>query len=160
MSSRLFQSVREEAGLAYTVQAYSEHFADSGLSSIYLAVSPKRGREAVERTLDEVRAFLRGGLKDGELEAAKAQARGGMIMGQESLTTRMSRLARIEFSKGVLEDLDTSLLEFERVSAADIHRVAETWLDPSRLSLVALGPARKESLAGKDFGRVLETGTA
>ncbi len=156
MSSRLFQTIREDAGLAYSVQCYSEHFEDCGVFSVYLAVDPSRAEEALTRTSAEMTRFLKDGLMPGELEAAKAQVRGSLIMGQESLSNRMSRLARTEFSRRRYEPVETALAAFEGVNETDLLEAAAGLLDPRGLSLVALGPARPESLAFKDFRTVVE----
>lgn len=156
MSSRLFQTIREESGLAYSVQAYTEHFDDVGMFGVSMAVSPKRGTEAVSRTLEEMQRVRREGLRPGELEGAKAQARGGLVMGLESLTNRMSHLARNELRVGGPESLEETLAGYEAVTEADILEVAEALLDPQRQSLVAVGPVSRKSLAYRTFGTVLE----
>jgi predicted Zn-dependent peptidase len=154
MSSRLFQSIREDAGLAYAVQTYSEHFQDSGIISTYLAVSPRRLTEALERTLAEMRRLVRKGLAPGELDAAKAQVRGSTVMGMESLTHRMSRLARNEFTRGRHIPVEETLAAFEAVTETAVLDVAARLLDPDRQNLVALGPAEVDRLRYKTFGHI------
>lgn len=70
MSSRLFQAIREQAGLAYSVYSYSEHFSDCGIYGSGLAVSPARVAEALEKAYAEMRRFIREGPRPGELDAA------------------------------------------------------------------------------------------
>jgi predicted Zn-dependent peptidase len=156
MSSRLFQAIREKAGLAYSVYAYSEHFEDTGLFGTSLAVSPKRGREALERTLDEMRLLVRDGLRPGELDAAQAQVRGSLLMGMESLTNRMTRLARAELRWGRRETEEETLAAYAAVTETDVLEAAEQLLNPARQSLVALGPARIADLEVVPFQRVAE----
>jgi predicted Zn-dependent peptidase len=156
MSSRLFQAIREDAGLAYSVFAYSEHFEDSGYLGTALAVSPRRGRDALERTLDEMRLLTRDGLRPGELDAAQAQVRGSLLMGMESLTNRMTRLARAELRSGRRETEQEILAAYEAITETDVLAVAEELLDPARQSLVALGPAKTGDLAVLPFLRVAE----
>jgi predicted Zn-dependent peptidase len=155
MSSRLFQSIRERSGLAYSVYSCSEHFDDTGMFSTVLAVSPSRGPEAVRRTLQELDGLLRDGLEEGELDSAKAQVRGSMIMGLESLTNRMSHLAETEVRRGRLEAYEEELAEYERVTEAEIMEAANLVLDPARMSLVALGPGDLGSLDDGSYARVI-----
>src|SRR5437667_1803969 len=78
MSSRLFQSVREEAGLAYSVFSTTDFNRDSGLLGIHLGVGPERAAEALERVRDELAGLWERGPRDDEVEAARAQLRGGL----------------------------------------------------------------------------------
>ncbi len=156
MSSRLFQTIREEAGLAYSVYAYSEHFEDSGMFGIALAVSPRAGKEALARTVEEMERMRRDGLQPGELDAAKAQVRGSVIMGLESLTNRMGRLARAELRLGAEEPVERVIAEYEAVTEQDVAEAAGELLDPALQTLVALGPADGNGLRYKSFARELE----
>ena len=156
MSSRLFQSIREKQGLAYSVQAYTEHFEDVGILSTSLAVSPEKGEEALERTLDEMTLLRRDGLRDGELEGAKAQVRGSLIMGMESLTHRMSHLAKSEYRLGRLEPVEDLIREYEAVTEGEVMEQAQKLMDPGGQNLVVLGPIRPETIGSKGFRRVVE----
>ncbi len=156
MSSRLFQAIREDAGLAYSVYAYSEHFEDTGIFGTSLAVSPRRGREALERTLEEMRLLVRDGLRPGELDAAQAQVRGSLLMGMESLTNRMTRLARAEFRSDRRETEEEILASYAAITEADVLAEAEQILDPARQNLVALGPAQAGNLDVLPFRKVAE----
>jgi predicted Zn-dependent peptidase len=154
MSSRLFQSIREEEGLAYSVQAYTEHFEDAGVLSTSLAVSPDKTDDALARTLEEMRAFTRDGLRPGELAGAKAQVRGGLVMGMESLTHRMSHWARDAFRAGNHETVDETLAAYEAVTEDEVLAAAAESLDPARQNLVALGPLGPQQLERTGFKRV------
>jgi len=156
MSSRLFQTIREESGLAYSVQAYTEHFDDVGMFGVSLAVSPRRGAEAVSRTLEEMTRIVREGLRPEELEGAKAQVRGSLVMGLESLSNRMSHLARNELRIGGQETLEETLAGYQAVTETEVLEAAERLLDPERQSLVAVGPASRNTLAYRTFETVLE----
>lgn len=156
MSSRLFQSIREKQGLAYSVQAYTEHFEDVGILSISLAVSPEKGEEAYERTLDEMKLLRRDGLRGGELDGAKAQVRGSLIMGMESLTHRMSHLAKSEYRVGRFEPVEDVIREYEAVTEGEVMEQAEELMDPGAQNLVALGPIRSETIGFKGFHHVVE----
>jgi predicted Zn-dependent peptidase len=151
MSSRLFQSIREEAGIAYSVYAYSDHFEDCGLFGVGLAVNPDRAREALERTATEIDRLLRDGLDPGELDAAKAQIRGGLIMGDESLTSRMFRIARAEHRGRGMETVEDRIAGYETITDTDVVELARTLFAPGRRSLVAVGPSRPRDLNAPDY---------
>ncbi len=140
MSSRLFQSVREEAGLAYSVSSSTEFHRDGGMLSIHLAVSPDAGDEALGLVRRELEALATGGPGEEELAAARAQLRGSLLMGQESVSNRMFHLAQEEIYCGRFtepEDLVRRIDGVTREAAADLARRV---LEPSRFSLAALGP--------------------
>jgi predicted Zn-dependent peptidase len=154
MSSRLFQTIREELGLAYSIGSFSEHFDDCGQFGTELSVSRENGRRAVERTLAEMRRLLDDGLDDGELESARAQVRGALIMGQESLTNRMLSLAATEHRLRRRETVEEKLAPYLAATEDDLRRVAGDLLDPSRQTLVALGPCRERDFEALGFRRV------
>jgi len=141
MSSRLFQAIREEAGLAYSVYSFSDFASDTGLLGTYMAVSPRRTEEALRRTLDEFVALIAKGPTSEELEDTKMQLKGNMLLAMESVTARMNRLARTEINEGRHVGVDELVARVERVGVDDIRRLAAEYLDPERLVLVSLGPA-------------------
>ena len=156
MSSRLFQTVRETDGLAYSVQSYTEHFDDVGVFSTSLAVSPRRAREALERTVMEMKKLGEKGLVEGELDRAKAQVRGSLVMGLESLTNRMSHLARNEFRFRGYQAVEEVIAEFDGVSEDEVVGAARDILDANRMSLVAAGPVQEADLDALPFRTVVQ----
>jgi predicted Zn-dependent peptidase len=93
MSSRLFQGVREEAGLAYSVYSSAEFYRDAGVWFVALGVSPERGREALARVRDEIERLEREGPTDEEIRSGKQQIKGTILLAQESVSNRMNQLA-------------------------------------------------------------------
>ncbi len=151
MSSRLFQSVREEAALAYSVYSAQDFFRDAGMISIHMGVSPERGREALTRTREELLKLVESGPTEEEVEAAKSQIRGSVLMEHESVSSRMVHLAHEEIYRGTYtppEELVKRVLAVTRDQVAD---VARRYLEPKRFALVALGPAVGGALAEKDW---------
>jgi predicted Zn-dependent peptidase len=151
MSSRLFQSVREEAGLAYSVFSAQDFFRDSGMLSIQMGVSPERGREALERTRLELEKLRDQGPSDEEVEDAKQQIRGGVLMEHEGVSARMVHLAHEEIYRGVFtppEELVGRVLE---VTRAQVEDVARRYLEPTRYAVTALGPAPGGPLTEEDW---------
>ena len=151
MSSRLFQRVREQEGLAYSVYTYSDSYNDAGIFCASMSVQPTQGRRAVQLTLDEFRRVAEEGIPDVELQSAKAQLRGNILLGLESTTNQMTRLARAEIYAGRYVPVDELLSAVERITAADVRRLAEAMLAPERLSLVALGSSADGSFVTSDL---------
>lgn len=147
MSSRLFQTVREERGLAYAVYTYSESCADSGLFATYAATEPSRAARVVQIVLREYRRLLRGGVTAEELRAAKRQIRGDLLFSLESTGHRMTRLAKAELYGQEFRPVEEILRRYEAVTRREVMEVAERVLDPARQTLVALGPVPAARLA-------------
>lgn len=154
MSSRLFQRIREELGLAYSVSSFSEHLDDCGQFGTVLSVSKENGREALARTLDEMELLVRRGLLPGELDAAKALVRGSLVMGEESLTNRMLALSSTEHRLRRRETLEEKLAPYLAATEEQVVRAAAKVLGSDRQTLVALGPVRERDFAGAQFSRV------
>jgi len=141
MSSRLFQGVREEAGLAYSVYSALDFFRDSGLWSIHLGVAPERGRDALRRVRDELERLVDDGPDEDEVASARAQLRGGMLIGQESVSNRMHHLAHDDLYRGRFCTIEEDVAGVMAVTRDDVIEAARRFLVPGRFSLSALGPA-------------------
>ena len=146
MSSRLFQSVREDAGLAYSVYSSHDAYRDTGVFGISLGVRPDRGADAIARVAEEMERFRREGPSVVELESGRAQLRGSLLLGQESVSQHMTHLAMDEIYHGRYVPIDERLERIARVSESDVMRVAETLLVPESFTLAALGPEEFEDL--------------
>jgi predicted Zn-dependent peptidase len=140
MTSRLFQRVREQEGLAYTVYSSCEFYRTTGIFYIFLAVDPKRARKAIARVVSEIRRLKTQGLARGELTSVKQQLRCGLLLGLESSAARMNRLARHEIYLNTYKSVGSSLRAIDRVKADEVLEEARMLLKPSRLSLVTVGP--------------------
>jgi predicted Zn-dependent peptidase len=152
MSSRLFQKIREERGLAYSVYSAVNSFLDAGQLVIYAATNPERGREAVAVTLDELRALRDSGPTAAELRVAKEHLKGSLMLSLESTVSRMSNLARQEIYFGRQFGLEEILQGIEAVSLRGVHALCRELFRDGRVSLAAVGRlrdfrVRSESLA-------------
>ena len=94
MSSRLFQKIREESGLAYSIYSYPNSYTDCGLTTIYAAARPESLGQVVDMTLKEVRALAQKGMTRAEFAMARQQLKAGYILGQESTSARMNAAGR------------------------------------------------------------------
>ena len=139
-SSRLFQEIREERGLAYSVYSYTASYSDGGLSAIYAGVSPRHAASVLELVRAELLALSRGGISELELQRARDQVKAAMVMSLESTSSRMSRLARGELMLGRVLDMDEIIARIDAVTLGDAHRIANALLDPDQLTVCAIGP--------------------
>lgn len=141
-ASRLFESLREQHALAYTVYAEMQTYADRGLMGAYLSVSPDALDEAAALLADEVNRLARDGLDAEEVERAKGALRGGWIMDGESATARMHRLGEEELLGGGARALETWLEALEGVDAEGVRDLARAVWPAATLARrwVALGP--------------------
>ena len=140
MSSRLFQSIRERAALAYNVFSYADFASDTGSLGTYMAVSPARTGEALRLTLDEFVRLISQSVGEEELSDARMQLKGNMLIALESLPARMARMAKNELAYGRFLEIGELVERVDAVSVEDLRRLAAEFLDPATLSLVSLGP--------------------
>jgi predicted Zn-dependent peptidase len=139
MSSRLFQEIREERGLAYAISSYQMAYSDVGAFAVYAAMSPQAAREVVRLTLDGL-ARARAGLTPEEVSRAKESLKGSLMLGLETPGSRMTKLARSELFFGRQITLDEILGDVDAVQGEDVRRLAEELLVLDRLGLAAIGP--------------------
>jgi predicted Zn-dependent peptidase len=151
MSSRLFMELREKRGLCYTIGSYLSHYRDTGALQVAAGCAPGKARELVARTAEECRKLAEGGLREGELERAKLQARTSLVFSQESTSARMFTLAHQAIHQERILDLDGQLAEIDAVDAAQVARVAESLLRPGALAVAALGTRKGSEIRPEDL---------
>ncbi|KPL20007.1 MAG: hypothetical protein AMJ92_00755 [candidate division Zixibacteria bacterium SM23_81] len=151
MSSRLFQNVRERKGLAYAVYSCLGLASDTGFFNIYMATDPSKSREVLKAVLRELDLLREDGLQGDELKHAKAQLKGRLMLGLESMGSRMMRLAQQELLLGMPLSLDETEARIDAVSAREVKKVAQELFQRQRLSLVAIGPIEKDFYTVEDL---------
>lgn len=139
MSSRLFQNVREKRGLAYSVGSGISAFRDAGLLTIYAGCANEKVTEVVEVVLGELAAMVRTPIEESELQRAKDNVKGGLLLGLESTWHRAAFLARQEVYFDGAFSIDDILDGIARVTVADISRVSRDLLASGPFSLSVLG---------------------
>lgn len=147
MSSRLFQEIREKHGLAYAIGSYSASYKEGGLFAVYGGTSMGNVETVLELTKRECENIGKHGITEDELERSKNQIRGALVLGQESMSNRMSRMARSELYFGRVVRLDEVVEGINRVTLDDVARVASDMFAHSRFSLAAIGPFKKNNQA-------------
>ncbi len=140
MSSRLFQRVREELGLAYAVYSFQTFHADTGTHGVYVGTAPETASEAVAAITEELDRVAGEGLPAAEVEAGKNQLKGQVTLSLESVTARMYRAAAVELYGEPYRSLDEELAAIERVDHDDVHAVCREFFAPERQTIVTLGP--------------------
>lgn len=151
MSSRLFQEVREKSGLAYSVYSYIASHADAGSLVVYAGASPENQAELLEIMLREIGRFKREPVPAEQLEGAREQLKGNLLLSLESSDNRMSRLAKNEIYFGTPLPLSEIMEGFDRVTAESIQTLAVDILDNSALTLVMLGRIGTTSFNADDI---------
>ncbi|WP_206809832.1 M16 family metallopeptidase [Paradesulfitobacterium ferrireducens] len=152
LSSRLFQEIREQRGLAYSVYSYHSTYVDTGLFAIYAGTSPNNTHEVVECILSEIQELKKNGITAHELERTKAQIKGSLYLGLESVSSRMSRLGKTELTYNRVLTPEEVVEKLTKVTLEDVARVINRLWEKDRISLLTLGPTGHEV----DLDSVLE----
>ncbi len=139
LSSRLFQEVRESRGLAYSIYSALDVFADSGALSVYAACLPERFDEVMRVTADVLESVARDGITEAECRIAKGSLRGGLVLGLEDSSSRMSRLGRNELNYGAQRTIEQTLQRIDDVTLDEVNAVARRLLS-QRYGAAVLGP--------------------
>ena len=144
MSSRLFQEVREKRGLAYSVYSFASQHADTGLWGVYVGCLPAKADEVLSICSAEVAKVIESGLTDAELDRGKGQVRGGIVLGLEDPSSRMTRLGKSELVYPRLEPVDDVLAAIGAVTHDDIRAIASEVLTRPKV-LAVVGPFEDET---------------
>jgi len=140
MSSTLFQRVREELGLAYSVHSYQSFYRETGVVGVYVGTHPSTSLQAVEVICGELAKLASEGLSTERLAEAKQQLKGQVTLSLESPSARMYRLATLALYDERYRTIDQVLTEIDRVSGEQVAQVGHEFLDPDRQTIVWLGP--------------------
>lgn len=140
MSSRLFQRVREELGLAYAVHTFQSFHADTGVHGVYVGTMPENASAAMNAINEELERISRDGLTADELAAGKNQARGQITLSLETPASRMYRAAGAELYEEPFLGLDEVLAKIDAIDGDVVAEVCSTVFAPERQTVVTLGP--------------------
>ena len=139
MSSRLFQNVREKRGLAYAVFSGLSAYRDAGSFTIYAGCSNEAVGEVIDLCVEELRGVKNARVPDAELQRSKDHLKGSLMLSLENTASRMSHLARQEIYFDRQFGLDETLVGIERVTTADVQRVAADLFRNGSLAATVLG---------------------
>jgi predicted Zn-dependent peptidase len=124
MASRLFQQVREERGLCYSVYSWASTYADAGTAGIYAGTAPSRLPEVLSVIDDEVAKLVASGVTEGELAVAKGFVEGSLVLGLEDSGSRMARLGRSLMARDEIVTVEDQLARIRAVTADQVAAVA------------------------------------
>jgi predicted Zn-dependent peptidase len=139
MSSRLFQTIREERGIAYSIYSDLSPYRDTGSLCVYAGTSVGKGLEVVDLILAEFRKIKESALPAEELTRAKDQIKGNILMGLESSNSRMANLARQEMYFHEFVTVDQIIASIDQVDAGQVQAMAQRLFDPERIAVTMLG---------------------
>jgi predicted Zn-dependent peptidase len=142
-SSRIFQEVREKRGLAYSIGSFDVMFKDSGCFAISGGTSPKNAAKVVDISLEQVRQIYREDITTDELLSAKEQIKSGVLLGLESSSYRMSRLAESEINFGDFIPVNRLLDRVNDVTIEEVRHVAEKYLKDKPVTFAGIAPEKK-----------------
>jgi predicted Zn-dependent peptidase len=139
MSSRLFQTIREERGLAYSVYSDMSPYRDTGNFCVYAGTSAGKALEVIDLILAEFRNLKEIPISEEELTRAKDQLKGNILMGLESSNARMANLARQEMYFQQFYSVDEIIARIEEVDANQVQTMAQRLFEPERIAVTLLG---------------------
>ncbi|EIW18543.1 MULTISPECIES: M16 family metallopeptidase [Pelosinus] len=144
ISSRLFQSIREEQGLAYSIYSYQTNYSDAGLFTIYAGTRPSNASQVIELIIDNINTLRNVGINAVELAKTKEQLKGSLLLSLESSSSRMFRIGKMELTLGSFITLDEVVDKIDKVTLENLHNIIHTLLIPDRLAFTVLGPVNEE----------------
>jgi predicted Zn-dependent peptidase len=156
MSSRLFQTIREEQGLAYDIGSYFNSYAETGNFVVSAGVDPSQVEPAIQAIVCELTRICTTSVPADEFDRIKAYVRGGMLLGLEGTSQVASWLGSQESLRGKILDVDEIIAHIEAVTTQDIQRVAQTCFAPQWRRLALIGPC--EPMQAEYMGKLLNSG--
>jgi predicted Zn-dependent peptidase len=152
MSSRLFQHIREDRGLAYAVFSNLATYSDAGMVTVYAGCATDKVREVVDLTLVELRALRDEPVPADELQRAKDHLKGSLMLSLENTASRMSHLARQQIYFGRHTSLDETLAEIDAVTSDAVQRAARDLFRPGEIVATVVGPSDAAPFSVADLG--------
>jgi len=140
MSSRLFQEIREKRGLAYDIGSYRLSYREGGMLTVYGGTGAATLREVLSLVRDQIESLRKAPPDPLEMQRAHAQIRAALLMSQESMGTRMTRLGKCLLDYGRFIPVEEVVARLDAVTERDVLAVAEEVLRPGALTLAVVGP--------------------
>ncbi len=138
-SSRLFQSIRENQGLAYSVYSHPSLYKDNGLMTIYASFVPENLEPVMTSLCNELKSVREHQISEEEILRGKEQLKGNYILGLESTGSFMSMMGKGELMAGTIETMDEVIEKIDRVQAADVFRMADLVFTPECYAVALTG---------------------
>ena len=144
ISSRLFQSIREDKGLAYSIYSYQTNYSDAGLFTVYAGTRPSNAVQVTELIWQNISDLKSEGITIRELTKTKEQLKGSLLLGLESSSSRMSRIGKMEITLGKYITLDEVVRKIDEVSLEKLETIISGLFSPQTQCFTALGPVTEE----------------
>jgi predicted Zn-dependent peptidase len=142
-SSRLFQEIREKRGMAYAVYTFASQYTDTGLIGFYVGTREENLAECLEIALAEIEDVAAGNVSATELERAKENLKGRILLSMEATSNRMSRLGKSLITDTELLSIDRIAAEIDAVTPESVAELASVLLAPEKLSASGIGPSEE-----------------
>nr|HID57714.1 insulinase family protein [Desulfobacterales bacterium] len=152
MSSRLFQEIREQRGLAYTINSFLSIYEDCGMLGIYMGTDTTHTEEAIDVIIKELKSVKERPVDESELSRAKEHLKGSLFLSLENTDTRMTRLAHNEFYYGRHIPIEEVVENIEKTTSDKILELAQELFSDENLSLVLLGPVDEKIKTIENIG--------
>jgi predicted Zn-dependent peptidase len=150
-SSRLWQKVREERGLAYSVGTSTAMYQDCGVFSVFAATSPDQTSEVVDLSIAEMRAIVSDGVTPDELELSKQTSRASILLSLEDSASRAATLAETEMVHGRQISVEETLANIDAVTVQDCQAIAREFFKTQNVAFAALGDLGDLTIAREDL---------
>jgi predicted Zn-dependent peptidase len=142
-SSRLFQEIREKRGMAYSVYSYSSQYSDAGQIGFYVGTREENVPDCLEIAVRELDDLASGHVRTDELERAKENLKGRLLLSLESTANRMTRLGKAAVTDTPLLSIEEVVRRLDAVTAEEVAELADELFAPARLSAAAIGPGKR-----------------
>jgi predicted Zn-dependent peptidase len=143
MSSRLFQEVREQHALAYSIYSYVTAYRDAGLLTVYAGTDPANTMQAIQLIIKELRKIRDEGITPAEETRVKDQIKGNLVLSLETSNSHMGRIARQEIYFGKYLSVDDIIKSVDKIAAGQVQHLAQQLFRRDNLSLSILGPLNR-----------------
>jgi len=147
-SSRLFQEIREKRGMAYAVYTFASQYTDTGLIGFYIGTRAENVGKCLDIAAEQITEVAEGRLHKGELERAKENLKGRIMLSMEATSSQMSRLGKSLITDAELLSLDRIVAEIDAVTPEAVAELAGVLLAPERLSAAGIGPSEERFREG------------
>lgn len=144
MTSRLYQSIREKKGLAYTVYSHLNTFTDSGLLTVYAGVSPRHVKKAIKLIEGELEDLSSKGVTERELNLFKRQLKGNIVMASDDIESRMNSVAVNEMVFNEYRSVDGVLKAIDEVDTDSMRALFRDYISQSKMGLLLIGPMSQQ----------------
>jgi predicted Zn-dependent peptidase len=139
MSSRLFQKIREEMGLVYSIYSYPSSYKNVGLYTIYAGMNPEHQDTFLKLVMEEINILIKYGITEDELAKSKEQLKGSYILGLESTSSRMNSLGKSELMLGIINSPEEVLSKIDAVNNDKVNEIIKRVFQVEKVSLAAVG---------------------